>query len=315
VQEAVVSALPEPVRLGEWRLEPELDLISRGERVIKIEPRAMRVLLVLIARAGHVVTVSELLEQVWPDVVVGPDSVYQAIALLRRTLGDDRRHPTYIVHVPRRGYRLIAPLTSAARSPQITPPAAGDATLAADAHSPIVPVPVASPPGASLTPPAQTRRLLRISAWAAITVAGVLAAAYFFVGDAPQRALFAAAVPTVATEAARTPSVPAAPSIAVLPFVDMTEKQDLAYFADGLSEELIDLLSRYSDLRVPARTSSFYFKGKPTAVRDIALALGVDNVLEGSVRRSGDRVRVTAQLIRAANGYHLWSETYERKFT
>jgi serine/threonine protein kinase/TolB-like protein len=102
-------------------------------------------------------------------------------------------------------------------------------------------------------------------------------------------------------------------SIAVLPFVDMSEHRDQEYFSDGLSEELIDKLTNIADLQVPARTSSFYFKGKQTTIADIAKALGVANVLEGSVRKSGDTLRVTAQLIRVDNGYHVWSETYDRK--
>ena len=102
-------------------------------------------------------------------------------------------------------------------------------------------------------------------------------------------------------------------SIAVLPFTDMSEKKDQEYFSDGLSEELIDLLSKISSLHVPARTSSFYFKGKQTTIADIAKALGVAHVLEGSVRKSGNTLRVTAQLIRTDNGYHMWSETYDRQ--
>jgi adenylate cyclase len=102
-------------------------------------------------------------------------------------------------------------------------------------------------------------------------------------------------------------------SIAVLPFLDMSEKKDQEYFSDGLSEELIDMLTKVPELRVPARTSSFYFKGKQTTIADIAKALGVAHVLEGSVRKSGNTLRVTAQLIRVDNGYHLWSETYDRK--
>jgi len=101
-------------------------------------------------------------------------------------------------------------------------------------------------------------------------------------------------------------------SIAVLPFVDLSEKHDQEYFADGMAEQVIDLLSKVSDLRVTARTSSFYFKGKAASVRDIARELSVAHLLEGSVRKSGDRIRVTTQLVRADNGYHIWSETYDR---
>jgi serine/threonine protein kinase/TolB-like protein/Tfp pilus assembly protein PilF len=101
-------------------------------------------------------------------------------------------------------------------------------------------------------------------------------------------------------------------SIAVLPFLDLSEAKDQGYFADGLSEELIDLLAQIQSLEVIARTSSFYFKGKDVPIPEIAAKLGVAHVLEGSVRRSGDTVRVTAQLIRADSGVHLWSQTYDR---
>jgi len=101
-------------------------------------------------------------------------------------------------------------------------------------------------------------------------------------------------------------------SIAVLPFTDMSEKHDQEYFADGMAEEIINLLAQVPNLRVPGRTSSFYFKGKSIKIPDIARELGVANVLEGSVRQSGNRLRVTAQLIRADSGYHLWSETFDR---
>jgi TolB-like protein/class 3 adenylate cyclase/Flp pilus assembly protein TadD len=102
-------------------------------------------------------------------------------------------------------------------------------------------------------------------------------------------------------------------SIAVLPFVDMSQAKDQGYFSDGISEELLNLLSKIPQLKVAARTSSFSFKGKGVEIPEIARQLHVANVLEGSVRRSGDQLRITAQLIRAAEGYHLWSETYDRK--
>jgi len=101
-------------------------------------------------------------------------------------------------------------------------------------------------------------------------------------------------------------------SIAVLPFLDMSEKKDQEYFADGMAEELLDLLAQVPGLRVPARTSSFYFKTKSEDIATIAQKLRVAHLLEGSVRRAGNRIRVTAQLIRADDGYHLWSKTYDR---
>jgi len=104
-------------------------------------------------------------------------------------------------------------------------------------------------------------------------------------------------------------------SIAVLPFVDMSQSKDQEYFSDGLSEELLNLLAQIPELRVIARTSSFAFKGKEVGIAEISRTLNVANVLEGSVRKSGDTLRITAQLIRTADSSHLWSETYDRKLT
>ena len=103
------------------------------------------------------------------------------------------------------------------------------------------------------------------------------------------------------------------PSIGVLPFMNLSDDKENEYFADGLAEEILNLLVRIRELDVAARTSSFFFKGKNTDIRAIASQLGVTTILEGSVRRQGDRIRVTAQLIEAESGYHLWSETYDRR--
>ena len=102
---------------------------------------------------------------------------------------------------------------------------------------------------------------------------------------------------------------PRARSIAVLPFVNLSRDEENEYFADGLAEELLNVIAKVRGLRVAARTSSFSFKGKDADIQTIAAKLNVATVLEGSVRKAGKRVRVTAQLINAADGYHLWSET------
>ena len=103
------------------------------------------------------------------------------------------------------------------------------------------------------------------------------------------------------------------PSIAVLPFVDMSPQKDQEYFCDGIAEELINALTHIRDLRVVARTSAFAFKGKNIDVREIGNTLSVDSVLEGSIRKAGTKLRVTAQLISIEDGYHLWSEKFDRE--
>ena len=144
------------------------------------------------------------------------------------------------------------------------------------------------------------------------TLLGVSAAALAAILATVGYALYRESRAQVTVSAAATNAI-SDKSIAVLPFVDMSEHKDQEYFSDGLSEELIDMLTKIPDLRVPARTSSFYFNGKQATIADIAKALGVAHVLEGSVRKSGNTLRVTAQLIRVDNGYHVWSETYDRK--
>ncbi len=106
---------------------------------------------------------------------------------------------------------------------------------------------------------------------------------------------------------------PAAKSIAVLPFVDMSPQKDQEYFCDGMAEELINRLSNIGQLRVPARTSAFSFKGKLDNIKEIGEKLGVETVLEGSVRKAGNQLRITTQLINVADGYHIWSETFDRE--
>jgi TolB-like protein/tetratricopeptide (TPR) repeat protein len=118
----------------------------------------------------------------------------------------------------------------------------------------------------------------------------------------------AQALPATGTAAAEAPD-----SVAILPFVDMSPARDQEYFCDGIAEEIINALCCIRDLRIASRTSSFQFKGRATDVREIGRTLGVGAVLEGSVRKAGERVRITAQLVSSADGYHLWSESYDRE--
>jgi TolB-like protein/Tfp pilus assembly protein PilF len=174
--------------------------------------------------------------------------------------------------------------------------------------------PVAAPAPASASgPPAARQTRLPRPAIAAATAAVLIAVALLVLK--PWHMLRTGS-PAAAQTTANTAAAPGADapekSVAVLPFTDMSERHDQEYFSDGLAEELIDALTKIPQLRVPARTSSFSFKGKAVTVGEIAHALGVSHVLEGSVRKSGDHMRITAQLIRADDGFHLWSQTYDR---
>jgi len=190
---------------------------------------------------------------------------------------------------------LIAAVGVVTRAPAVTPEAA------------LTPRPPATSPSAR----SSKRTTIIVASLIGLGITGLAIDRLWVSSRSP--ALTSASIAPVSASAP-APPVPTVPekSVAVLPFVDMSEKHDQEYFADGLSEELIDLLTKVPDLRVPARTSSFYFKGKQTRISDIARELAVAHVLEGSVRKSGNRLRITAQLIRADNGYHVWSETYDR---
>ena len=156
------------------------------------------------------------------------------------------------------------------------------------------------------TPSAATSRRSRLVPLLIAAVA-LIAAGYFALDKFVLSKRSVASLP-----GASAPSAIPEKSIAVLPFVNMSSDKEQEYFSDGLAEELLDLLSRVPDLKVPARTSSFYFKGRQVTIGEIAKALGVAHVLEGSVRKSGHTIRVTVQLIRADDGYHLWSNSYDR---
>ncbi len=279
------------ILIGAWRVDAAREQISKDGLTVKLERRSMQLLLCLADHPGQILSVDELLNRVWAGVVVTPDSVYQAVASLRRILGDDASEPTYIANIPRRGYSLVALV-----APWVDQPA-----TAAE----------------SKQPPLSAVKIRARSRWTAIGSVLALILALGFLVKETRRPLRTVGEETPSAPVARATlvaqrAVPAN-SIAVLPFVDLSEKKDQQYFADGMAEEIIARLVRAPDLRVPARTSSFYFKDKSSTVADIAVSLGVANVLEGSVRSSGNRVRVTAQLVRADDGYQVWSQSYDRE--
>jgi len=302
-------AISSPRSIGDWQVDQSLSEISRDGIVVKLEPRAMQLLLCLAARAGKVVSVQELLDTVWSDVIVTPDSVYQAVSALRRTLGDNHKEPEYIATLPRRGYRLVAAVgQSAAAEP--------DAST-----GPVVEVAPVRPVGPEMNPPVEIPALpgprspvRRYRMWLLIVL--LLVAVYLLIdiylhSSRITRAPLTAPPPKPVAE----PFAPPARSIAVLPFSDLSEKHDQEYFADGIAEELLNALARIDELQVAARTSSFSFRNQSVDVATIAHKLNVGAVLEGSVRRDGTTIRVTVQLINGINGFHLWSQTYDRSMT
>jgi transcriptional activator of cad operon len=275
-----------PIQIGDWIADPRTDTISRRGEVHKLEPRTMRLLLLLAEKPGEVLSVDQMLGEVWHGVVVGPASVYQVISQLRRTLGDSDVAPTYLATVPRKGYRLVAAVSA-------VPPAA-----------PAASAPIASLPDMPATAPSTAAPDKPTQA---ASVSGRRIA--LLVSLVALLSLVLAAVVLISRRYS-TPS-PAMPrTIVVLPFIDMTEGGRDQAFCDGLTEELSNWLAQIPTLRVVARTSAFAFRGQ-TDTREIGKALNATHVLEGSIRRSGEHMRVTAQLIDARTGLHVWASEYD----
>ena len=293
---AMERPLESMLRIGDWSVNPASGQISRGDETVRVEARTMRLLLCLAEHTGEVVSIDELLNQVWSGVIVTPDSVYQAVASLRRLLGDDPKDPTYIATVPRLGYRMVAKVDSQ-NGEVAAPPDPAQAGNGAELKMSPAPVHVPAPVP---NPGPKWRRY-----WIAAVSLGLLAVCLIvFVLANRGLGVHATAALSHAARDSKT--------IAVLPFLDLTDGMKEEVFADGMTEELIDKLSQVRGLRVPAPTSSFYFKGKKITVADIAKSLGVAYVLDGSVRKSGAMLRIAARLIRADDGYVVWSETYDR---
>jgi TolB-like protein/DNA-binding winged helix-turn-helix (wHTH) protein/tetratricopeptide (TPR) repeat protein len=311
-------------------LDPESGDVARAGSRIRLQEQPLQVLLELIAAGGGLVTREQLIAKLWPKGVVDFDTgLNTVIRKLRAALEDTADTPRYIETLPRRGYRFIAtldarpelpapamsaePVASAPQPSSISAPE----TAVTDEIRPVV-APAEMGKAASPSPGLLRSGLLRRVVFVSAAVIGVLTVLVVLhrvhgVDSVRLQQSVVVTTPTRAQSVPPAPFTPPAHSIAVLPFVNMSSDKEQEYFADGLAEELLELLAKTPGLHVIARTSSFSFKGKSDDIPTIAAKLHVANILEGSVRKSGNRLRVSAQLVRAADGQHLWSETYDRE--
>jgi TolB-like protein/DNA-binding winged helix-turn-helix (wHTH) protein len=274
-----------PFRIDGWDVHPALNAISKDGASDRLEPKAMEVLVCLAEHVGEVVTKEVLLQSVWPDTFVADDALKHYISELRRVFRDDAREPRIIQTIPKRGYRLVASLEP------IYFGSAGDNTTPAGA-----PVPNGAADG-----PAIIRRRLKWIPWA---IGGV--------------ALFGMAV-LISPARKKLPwisegdVVPPIRSIAVLPLRNLSADPAQEYFSEGMTDALTTDLAQISTLRVISRTSAVQYKDTRKTLPEIARDLHVDGIVEGTVQRSGDDVRITVQLIYAPSDKHLWARGYERE--
>lgn len=296
-------------RVGAWRVDSSSGEITSEGNVVRLEARTARLLSYLAARAGEVVSIDDMLDNVWAGVMVTPDSVYQAIASLRRSLGDDPKQPGYIATVPRYGYRLIASVELGDGKDD-----ASSVAEAGDAAVTVLPFIDPAAPAAVQSPVQPRRRLnLRVTAVLGLAVAILSSVVWMRATGSVEQA---ANQPTASTQKDVLADVsPKARSIAVLPLLDLTDEMNEEPFADGMSEELIGKLSKVPGLAVSPPTSSFYFKDKQVTIAEVSKALHAEFILDGSVRKSGSTLRVSARLTRAQDGFVIWSETYDRSWS
>lgn len=273
-----------PFIVGEWQVFPLEGRIVREGRAVRLRPKAMDVLCLLASVPGEVVERDRILGEVWGRTAVTDEPLTATVGELRRVLGDRRQVPRYIETIPKRGYRLIAEVADVADIASTPRPSGApdtDRSAVAEREE-------------ESAGPARSRLTGLAVAGVAVAVMGVTAAMSFLrIGDDG-----AAAAPR---------------SIAVLPFAIQGDGERDAYFGDGLAQEILSTLTTVEDLRVVARHSAFAFRDQRHDLAAIREALDVDVVLDGTIRRERDRVRVNVQLVDVANGYNLWAETYDRR--
>jgi TolB-like protein/DNA-binding winged helix-turn-helix (wHTH) protein/Tfp pilus assembly protein PilF len=276
------------MRFGPYEIDLDSgDLRKFGYR-IKLQPKSFLVLRTLLQAPGEMVTREQLRAQLWPEntFVEFESSLNVAVRRLREALSDEAQGPAYIETVPKHGYRFIGVLepTVATAPPYLVPALVHQAASALD-------LPAGMLPGGVQTLPRRSWWKLLLPALAVLIIAVAIGRVWWKRGAA---------------------AAPVASSIAVLPFVDMSPEKNQQYFSDGLAEELLNHLAKTPGLRVAARTSSFQLRDKSADLQAIGKKLDVATILEGSVRKEGKRVRIAAELVKAEDGFQLWSGTYDR---
>ncbi|MDX2417097.1 MAG: winged helix-turn-helix domain-containing protein [Xanthomonadales bacterium] len=277
--------------IGDLLLDAGTQEVTRDGVVVPVPRLSFKLLLSLARHAPNVVTTQQLENEVWEGLVVDRGTVNKRVLLLRRSLSKDSGEDPYVAVIRGSGYRLVVPVKRVDHVPD---------ELAKEEKSP--------------------------QNWYQRSADTIRTTSFWLLGIVAVLALFQGfrntSIESVEPRVEENPSgelmvVPAVysrTSIAVLPFVDLSDSQAHHYLGDGVAEEVINLLAGMEGLKVAARTSSFAFRETSATLVEIASKLKVGTILEGSVRHSGDRIRVTAQLIDARNGYHIWSQNYDRDF-
>jgi len=261
-------------RIARWLIEPGLNTVSRNGTTVHLEPKVMEVLVCLAQHAGEPVSKEELLQTVWPNTFVTDDVLKRSISELRRAFEDDVRESRIIQTIPKRGYRLLVAVE----------PVTADKRLSTQLQS-----------QESTTVGHNWRRLALVSGGVAALLLVLLGVLYV----SSRERVFGKNTDLQIR------------SIAVLPLQNLSGDPSQEYFSDGMTDALITDLAQIGSVKVISRTFSMQYKQTRMSLPEIARELKVDGIVEGSIQRSGDRVRITAQLIHGPSDRHLWANTYE----
>lgn len=333
--------------VGPWRLDAGTGELRRGNETLRVEPKVAEVLLYLAQHPGQIVSRDELLTAVWPGVVVGDDALTQAIIKLRKALGDDAKRPTYIETLAKRGYRLIAPVARVtevgvakgvkpiARADFAKPPTLAEAAKCQLPQSDSTPAPAVATVEAVAAPISEASRKTNVAPvrtvisqvgfgtmraaverigglpWSTTTLGGSLVALALLIGLA--LGLYRFGTRPVDTANAPRAITDTLPVIAVLPLRNQSGDPAREFFSDGVTDDIIHALGRYSGLRVISRNSVQQFKQREATPKAVSSELGARYVVTGGVREADGQVWVAVELSDAESARVLWSERFERK--
>jgi TolB-like protein/DNA-binding winged helix-turn-helix (wHTH) protein/Tfp pilus assembly protein PilF len=279
-----------------WVLRPMTGELLRDGACVRLQDRSLQILRLLLSRPGELVTREEVIAHLWPKAVVDYETgINTAMRKLRIALNDDPDAPRYIETVPRKGYRFICTIEPSAPLPRVEG-----------------------------TGERRALRGYRIAIATVIAMGLVVATITFYEWRAsntraatPAAPRTAAVLPSAQTASRSASEAATAPArtlrLAVLPFENLSADKEQEFFSDGMTEEITSALAKVSGLTVVARTSAFEFKNTNKDIRSIGQALGATHLIEGSVRKAGETVRIGAKLIRADDGTYLWTESYDRE--
>lgn len=283
------TTFEQPFRLGAWIVDPAANRIRRGKQEARLEPKVMRVLVLLVERHGQVVSRSDLEDRVWPRMLVSDESVTNTLIKLRKALGDDARNPAYIETISKSGYRLIAEVASLQEAMRTMPPSAQ-----------------AGQGSGAVEEPSATREARPADFWrsaAVVALVALLGLVWFVTW------------PFQTGPAEQQTAAAAYRAVAVLPFENLTRDPEHDYFTDGITEDLITDLSKLSSLRVVARSSIMAYRNSTDTDHQIGTALGVRYIVRGSVQWAGTRLRINVRLTDARDDRNRWAERYDRELS